>query len=130
MLAPEFTSFVVATPAMDSAQYARERGQLGELDEVNEGIRWVELVPARSARGGFWLRHFLPMLRRLWTLVSRADLVHAGTSHNLRRPLEFPALCFAWLQRKKSVCVVDMDLRDDARMNFLTGRWSRKSALL
>jgi len=130
LLAPSFATVTVASPAMDPAQYERDRSHLGEIDESSEGIRWVELHHGRLGTATFWLKHFVPMCRRLWDLVSNSSLVHSGISHNLWRPIEFPALLIAKLQGRKTVCVVDMDLRDDAKMNFLTGRWSRKSMLL
>ncbi|MEO6708560.1 MAG: hypothetical protein ABI054_03650, partial [Planctomycetota bacterium] len=130
LLAPDFVSLTVASPAMDPAQYERDRSHLGEIDESNEGIRWVELHQGRLGTASFWLRQFVPMCRRLWDLVANSRLVHSGISHNLWRPIEFPALLIAKLQGRKTICVVDMDLRDDAKMNFLTGRWSRKSMLL
>jgi glycosyltransferase involved in cell wall biosynthesis len=130
MLAPPFATVSVAAPAMDPAQYERDAAHLGRIDEVGEGIQWVSLHPGSAGGFAFWLRHFVPMMRRLWREVSRADLVHAGITHNLFRPFEFPALLFATLRGKKTICVVDIDLRDEARMNFLTGRWSRKSYLV
>jgi hypothetical protein len=130
MLSPSFTSVTLASPAMEPARYASEREHLGVIDETREGIRWIELHPARAGLAAFWLRHFPSLLRRLWACVARADLVHAGISHNLWRPIEFPALVLAKLQGKKTICVVDIDLRDDARMNLATGRWSRKSWFL
>jgi glycosyltransferase involved in cell wall biosynthesis len=130
MLAPTFASLTVAAPTMGEAQFLRDRTHLGHVDEERDGIRWVALHPADVGVGAFWLRHFAPGLRRLWGEVRRADLVHAGTSHNLWRPFEFASLLLAQMLGRKTICVVDIDLRDEARMNFLTGSWSRKSLLL
>lgn len=130
MLAPAFTTLVVAAPAMEPSRYTTDESHLGRIDEEREGIRWVALHPAGARGLAFWLRHFVPALMRLFREVRRADLVHAGTSHNLFRPFEFLALLAAKLLGKKSICVVDCDLRDDARMNLATGTWSRKSFLV
>jgi glycosyltransferase involved in cell wall biosynthesis len=130
MLAPAFATLVVAAPAMDPSHYERDQGHLGRIDEESEGIRWVSLHPGSAGTFAFWLRHFVPVMQKLWREVGRADLVHAGISHNLFRPIEFPALLLAKLLGKRTICVVDIDLREEARMNFLTGRWSRKSLLL
>jgi glycosyltransferase involved in cell wall biosynthesis len=130
MLAPEFTTVVVASPAMEAARFEREQANLGRVDEGTDGVRWVELYPGAVSGFRFWTRHFAPMLHRLWRAVGRAGLVHAGTSHNLERPFEGLALLFATWCGKPTVCVVDIDLRGEARMNFLAGKWSRKSLLL
>ena len=129
-LAPAFTHFTVAAPTMDPAQYARERQHLGRIDEDRDGIRWVALHPGTASRRAFWLRHSAPVLLRLWREVRRAALVHAGTSHDLYRPIEITALALAKLFGKKTVCVVDIDLRAEARMKHLTGRLGRKSLFL
>jgi len=130
MLAPTFATLVVAAPAMEPARWTSDEAHLGRIDEEREGIRWVELHPAGARGFAFWLRCFVPALARLFRAVRSADLVHAGTSHNLFRPFEFLALLAAKLLGKKTLCVVDIDFRDDARMNLETGTWSRKSFLL
>jgi glycosyltransferase involved in cell wall biosynthesis len=130
MLAPSFTRLTIAAPAMPAAHYERDRQHLGQIDESRDGIRWVELQPGDCGTTTFWLRHGVSVLQRLWSAVQRADLVHSGISHNLSRPIEIAALLCAKLLGKPSICVVDMDLRDDARMNLATGRWSRKSQLV
>ncbi len=129
-LAPPFTHLTVAAPTMAPAQFERERTHLGRIDEEREGIRWVALQPGQAGRLAFWLRHSLPVLLRLWREVRRADLVHSGTSHNLYRPIELTALVLAKLSRKKTVCVVDIDLRTEAAMNHCNGRLSTRSLFL
>jgi len=115
---------------MDPAQYERMRGHLGRIDEVHERIRWVALQPGNASRLAFWLRHFVVVFFRLMREVRRADLVHSGTSHDVYRPIEFTALMLAKLFRKKTVCVVDIDLREEATMNHRTGRLGRRSLFL
>ncbi len=130
MLSPTFTGITVASPSMPRARFDRDREHLGRIDEQREGIRWVELHRAGGSRLSFWTREFVPVFRRLWREVRRADVVHSGTSHNLFRPIELAALALAKLMRKKTICVVDMDLREEARMNYATGRWNRANLLI
>jgi glycosyltransferase involved in cell wall biosynthesis len=129
-LSPHFTRLTIAAPTMDPAQYERDRGHLGTIDEESEGIRWLALQPGNAGRLAFWLRYFVVVLFRLGREVRRADLVHAGTSHDVYRPIEFIALMLARLFGKKTVCVVDIDLREEATMNHRTGRLGRKSLFL
>ena len=129
-LSPTFTRLTVAAPTMDPEQYERSRDHLDEIEEHGDGIRWVALQPANAGRLAFWLRHFGVVFRRLWREVRSADLVHSGTSHDVYRPIEYTALLLAKLLGKKSICVVDIDLRQEARMNHRTGRLGRKSLFL
>jgi glycosyltransferase involved in cell wall biosynthesis len=130
MLAPAFDRMTVVAPTMDPADFERDRGHLGRIDETREGIRWVALYPIGAPTALFWLRHALPALFRIVREVRRADLVHSGHSNNLFRPVEFPALVLARLLGKTTVCVVDIDLRNQARMQYRIGQWSKKSYLL
>ncbi len=129
-LGPAFEHLTIAAPTMAPAQYARERGQLGQIDEEREGIRWVALQPADAGRLSFWLRHAWNVFASLWREVRRADVVHSGTSHDVWRPFEFTALMLARLLGKKTVCVVDIDLHAEAAMSHRTGRMGRKSLFL
>jgi len=129
-LAPQFARLTVAGPTMGAAQYERSRSHLGRIEEDREGIRWVALHPGDSNRLAFWLRHFPGVFLRLWREVRRADLVHAGTSHDLYRPIESTALLLAKLYAKKTLCVVDIDLREEARMRHASGGLGRRSLLL
>lgn len=115
---------------MDPARHARDAGHLGRIDEEREGIRWVELHPEGARSSTFVVARLAPVLRTLWREIARAELVHGGISHDLFRPFEAAALLLARLRGRKTICVVDIDLRNDAAMNFATGRWSRKSLLL
>src|SRR5687768_9143713 len=103
LLGDTFDSLTVASPAMDPAEYERNRGHLGVIDEASERIRWVALHPANAGTPAFWLQHFVPGVRKLWREVRRAELLHTGTSHNLMRPVEFTALLMAALLGKKSM---------------------------
>lgn len=129
-LAPSFTHLTVAAPSMPRGQYESDREHLGHIDEPREGIRWVALQPGDAGRIAFWLRHFVFVLGRLAREVRRAHLVHAGTSHDVYRPIELMALLLAGLMGRKTICVVDIDQRQEAVMRWRTGRLGRKSLLL
>ena len=129
-LGGRFERLAVAAPTMAPGDHERDRAHLGTLDEEAEGMRFVALQPGAAGRCAFWLRHAPAVAWRLWREVRRADFVHAGTSHDLYRPIEFTALLWARLQGKRALCVVDIDLRQEARMRRQTGRLGRKSYLL
>lgn len=129
-LAPSFTRLTVASPCMPGEQYEESREHLGRIDEEREGIRWVALQPGDAGRVMFWLRHFVLVLWRLASEVRRAHLVHAGTSHDVYRPIELTALLLAGLFGKRTICVVDIDQRREAAMRHRTGQLGRKSLLL
>jgi glycosyltransferase involved in cell wall biosynthesis len=123
---PRFTTMTLAGPIMPATTY-RERGSfLGELDATTDQIRFVGLHNADANDLAFAAA--LPnTIKRLHAVVNEADLVLSGTSHNLRRPLEFYALMLASRLGKKTISVSDIDLREEARMLHETGRWSRRS---
>ena len=129
-LSPAFDRLTIAAPTMEAAQYERARESLGRIDEEREGIRWVALQPGGAGRAAFWMRHFPKVFLRLWREVRRADLVHAGTSHDVYRPIELTALVLAKLHRKKTLCVVDIDLRREGSMRYRSGRLGRRSLFL
>jgi len=129
-LGTRFTRVTVAAPTMAPADYLRDQAHLGTLDQDLDGIRWVALQPGAAGRIAFWLRHAPGVVRRLWREVRAADFVHAGTSHDVYRPIEFLALLFARLQARRSQCVVDIDLRGEARMRRQTGSLGLRSYVL
>lgn len=129
-LSPSFTQLTVAAPSMPQGQYASEREHLGRMDEEPEGIRWVALQPGDAGRLSFWMRHSAVVVHRLAREVRRAHLVHAGTSHDVYRPIEVLALLLAGLFGKRTICVVDIDQRQEAVMRHRTGRLGRRSLLL
>ncbi|HVS18630.1 MAG TPA: glycosyltransferase [Planctomycetota bacterium] len=129
-LAPPFSRLTVASPSMPREYYESNREHLGHIDEELDGIRWVALQPGDAGRIAFWLRHFVFVLGRLAREVQRAHLVHAGTSHDVYRPIEVTALLLAGLFGRKTICVVDIDQRQEAAMRHRTGQLGRKSLLL
>lgn len=129
MLEPRVTHITVSGPAMSADEYARAKDHLGVIDE-SEGISFVPLHEAEVGTKEFWTRELLPLMKRLAHEVKRAELVHTGTSHNLSRPIEFPALMLGALLGKKTIAVVDIDLRNQAKMSFESGRWPLSSYLV
>ena len=126
-LAPEFSGMTIASPTMLPARYEPQADHLGRIDEEREAIRHVALHPAETGPVAFWLWHFPRSCARLWREVRRADLVHASPSHNLWRPIEFTSLLLARLAGKRTICVVDIDLREQATMMHRAGFWGRRT---
>jgi glycosyltransferase involved in cell wall biosynthesis len=128
-LAPRVRRLTVSGPEMSAAEYERSKGSLAEIDEAAEQIVYRPLYASSLGTAGFWLR-YPARLRDLYREVRAAEVVHASTSHDLWRPMEFPALVFGrWLGRT-TICVNDIDVRSNAWMNYRTGRWSRRSYLV
>ena len=130
MLSPPFETMVVAGIQMPEAAYLRQREFLGVLNAVTDRISFVPLYHLEDGALRFWLSSFPRALGRMYGLVKRSALIHAGTSHELPRPIELPSLIFGALLNKKTVSVTDMDLREDAKMLYTLGRWSLKSYVL
>lgn len=128
-LGPPFTNVSVAAVRMREQDYEANRGHLGVLDAERDGIRLETLCEAEDDQLGF-ARRVPSMLRRLSHLIRTHDLVHAGISHDITRPVELAGLMMAAREGKPTISVTDIDLRDDARMNHQLGRWSLKSYLL
>ena len=125
----EVERITIVAPMMTKSQFERIKAGLTEIDEQAEGIFFLPLVDDGLDRLQFFLR--LPfVLNEVRRAVEGADVVHGGISYNLFRPFEFPAILYAAALGKKTIVVEDIDMRNNARMNFKTGRWSRKSYLL
>lgn len=129
-LAPHFVRIVVVAPTMDEHDYERDRGMLGEIDEVADRIRFVAAHPWSVGTGRYWLRWLVPNILRIAGAVRRAAIVHSCCTHDVRRPFEFFAVLLAFLFRRECICMGDIDGRRDTEMNFATGRWSRRSYLV
>src|SRR5262245_24212103 len=122
-LAPVVTSIDVLGPTLSTGEYEAAKGSLQVLDAAVDRIAFHPAYPL----GGGRLRHVvgLPrLLARIWRAVGRSGWVHAGPSQ-LFRPFENLALMIAWLRRRTSIYVVDIDHRESARMNLATGAWTR-----
>jgi glycosyltransferase involved in cell wall biosynthesis len=128
LLAPEFTSLTIAAPSMTLKDYERDAECLGHLDVERDGVTFAPLYAGGLSTAGF-VAGYPALLTRLAREVRRADLVHAGPSHDVKRPIEMPAIVLAWLFGRKTLAVADIDLRNDARMNLDTGAWTRTEYL-
>jgi glycosyltransferase involved in cell wall biosynthesis len=122
--------FVVMAPHMSQADYERAKAQLATLSSVDDGVTFEPLHPAGASSLEFWRRHAFAAARTIWRGVGRAAVVHAGVSHDFRKPTLFFAVLSATLRGSTTVFVVDIDNRESARMALASGRWSRKSYLL
>jgi glycosyltransferase involved in cell wall biosynthesis len=124
-LAPGVTSFRVAGPVMPKDTYERNKNHLGEIHAAREGITFVPLhIDAGTA--AFWM-NFPALIRTIYQEVKNADVVHSGHSHNLARPVEFPAIMMGVSLGKKTIAVTDIDNRKQAWMSYKSGMWPRRS---
>jgi glycosyltransferase involved in cell wall biosynthesis len=128
-IGPEFERLVVAAPAMSRAEYDRQRNYLATVIEQDERIFFVPLAARDSGPLRYWLRDLVPTMLRLNREIASAAVVHAGPSH-VYEPREIVALALGVVRGRKTICVVDIDERRSAWMNYFTGRWSRKTYLL
>lgn len=128
-LGPTIDRMTVAAVGMPAADYEAARAHLGELDPERDGIRVEVLHDGDLSTPGF-VRAWPAIQRHLEALVQSHDLVHAGPSHDLRRPIEIASLALAVKAGRPTISVTDIDLRSDAEMNRRLGRWSLKSYLL
>ena len=86
-LRPEYSSMTIAAPSMPREDYEASRDVLGRIDSEADGIEFVPLHGGGLSGLGFALRS-PAILARVLREVSRADLVHAGPSHDIKRPIE------------------------------------------
>jgi glycosyltransferase involved in cell wall biosynthesis len=121
---------VLAAGSMDRAEYDATRAHLGELDQVEDGVRFVPLFEgADASKAAFLLLDMPRVLARLAREMRGAVVVHSGPSHNLFRPIEVPALAMGVALGRTTVSVTDIDERDSARMMYESGKWSRANYL-
>ena len=130
MLSDEITELVVAGLEMPGDRYAKNASHLGELDVERDGVRFLPLAPGEIRRARFWLQHAPRVAWRLAREVARSRVVHAGPSHDLWLPIEFPALALGAAMGRTTISITDIDNRESARMMTETGRWSRRTYLV
>jgi glycosyltransferase involved in cell wall biosynthesis len=121
---------VLMAPRMTEEWYAAARSNLVTLDAIRDDVHFVPLHPVGVGAVSFWSRHALSTFLTIWQGVARANVVHAGVSHDLFRPMLFFAMLAAVARRRVSVFVVDIDNRGSASMSFRSGLWSRRSYLV
>lgn len=115
-------------PEMSEAQYRSNRDYYAIIDSNSERIEYIPLYPADVTVAGFWMR-WPKILAKIREQVSWADVVHSGTSHQVTRPFEFACLREALRQGKKTVAVMDIDLRREAAMNYEVGNGTYRALL-
>lgn len=117
---------VIAGPAMAEQERA-QAGSLALINEQEEGIYFRPMFGNGADTPTYW-RSLPSTLRRLKAEVARADVVHGGLSP-LLRPFEIVGLTMGRWLGKKTISVTDIDHRHSAKMNYQTGRWSRRQYL-
>lgn len=129
-LAPSFDRLVVVAPTIPDAQYEASREVLEELSEERDHIAFVPAFDSSVTRWQFWTREAFPLWRRLGQAMSTASYVHSGIASDIWKPYLALLNLRAWLQRKPSTVVVDIDFRRTSQRYYALGAWSRKSYLV
>lgn len=124
LLKDQFSEFVLMAPWMKDEDYEASKAHLSEMTEV-DGWRCVDAYPANVSTREYFMVHLPRLFRKLREEIKKAAIVHAGTSHDIRRPYEILSLVLGALAGVKTISVTDMDKRRDPRMAFETGVWSR-----
>lgn len=127
-LGPRIHEMVVAMADMGDEDYREWSSSMTEVDEPLERIRFVPLHTWHASTRVF-LREAPRVVRTLVDVIRHADLVHAGLSYDLKRPVEFTAIAIARALGKPAIAVTDMDNRRDTEMNLKMGRWSKRAYL-
>lgn len=121
-------NMVLVAPNMSQQSYEARKHGMVVVDEVQQGIRFCAMFPTDLSTAGYWKR--LPgIFVKLKKEIQNAAVVHAGPSV-LYYPFEFLALAIGKYYGKITISVTDIDHRETARMNFTTGKWSRKQYLV
>ena len=127
-LAPRFDRLHLIAPRMSDDVYEKQRSSMKEL-RAEDGFSFCPMPEGGTSVLRYWMA--MPSaLPRMFETIKRSELVHAGLSSDLYRPIGFLATLMGLAQKKRSIFVVDIDFRNSAAMNYETKRWSRKSYLL
>jgi hypothetical protein len=123
-LGPMGANMVMAAPCLSEQAYQAQKASMAVINEREDGIRFNGVFPLDIGRLAYF-KLFPLIVRELKKELQEAAVVHAGNSP-LYRPFEFVALWLACRAGKITISVTDIDSRDSARMNYVTGRWSWK----
>ena len=115
-------------PEMPFDQYAKTKNYLAEIDPIADRIEFIRLCSSTAGIGEFW-QQWRNMLAVIQEHVGWADVVHSGPSHAVTRPFEMIALLEAMRQGKKTIAVMDIDLRREAEMAYTVGNLSYRGLL-
>lgn len=119
----------VMGPLMSQEHYSSHASHLATFSPAAEGISFVPLEPKSVGPLSFYFKYFAEGCRTIWSAAKSASVVHAGPSHAFRMR-EFIGIVAAIINKKPSIFVVDVDWREDAKMNFATGRWNYRNYLM
>ena len=127
-LASRFQRLHLIAPRMPEEEYQKQRTSMKEL-RSEDGFSFCPMPPGGTNLLRYWMA--MPTaLPRMFDTIRRSEVVHAGLSSDLYRPIGFLATMVGLVQKKRSIFVVDIDFRKSAAMNYETKRWSRKSYLI
>ncbi len=122
---------IIASPAMGEEAYKDKAQMMSVIDEETEKIGFCAIFSesnTRSLKGK--IRHFFPVMRRIYALTQRSFCVHSGLSWNIFLPFEFASILSGIILRRRTVFVVDIDYRNSAKMSYRVGDWSWKNYAL
>jgi len=119
---------VLASPFLTDQDFETRKENMIVVDEDAEGIHFAGMFSVHSGRLQY-LRELPQTMRALLKEVRAADFVHAGHS-NIYRMFEFPSLLIGRALGKQTIAVTDIDFRGSARMNYATGRWTKREYLM
>jgi glycosyltransferase involved in cell wall biosynthesis len=126
----QYDSIRVCGPSIPADDYQRSKEHLGHIREQQEQIFLTELYPKDIRFAKFLKSYALSTFKTLWQVVSRAGLVHSGPSMNLFQPIEIFSLVAAKLLGKKSIAVVDIDIRKDVERAYQLGMINKNRYLI
>ncbi|MBC7173265.1 MAG: hypothetical protein H5U40_12580, partial [Polyangiaceae bacterium] len=128
-LGSRFDRMIVAAPMLTASDYASRKGELAHIDERSEGIEFLELHPVDARAREFWRRDARRVWRSLREAARGSDVVHAGLSDDLFRPIMAMANAAGALERKSVLFIVDIDFRADTERYRKAGLSSLKDYL-
>jgi dTDP-4-amino-4,6-dideoxygalactose transaminase len=128
-LGASWSEMVVAMAWLDDAQWEKQKPGLAVVDEAKENIRFVPMHRFECSKLEFaaMLPRLLPEIQRL---VEQSDFVHSHFAYDLFRPIGAWFCFFASAMKKRVIAVDDIDRRQDAEMNYRTGRWSKRTYMM
>lgn len=125
-----FSRMVLLAPQMPKERYHKSQSYLAELSAAEHGIVFEPAYPLDTSTAQFWLRHALPLYRRVSERVSASRVVHSAVSDDLWRPMMGIVNWIAWWKRRPVIFVVDIDFRRDTSRYRTLGLSSLKSYLV
>jgi glycosyltransferase involved in cell wall biosynthesis len=122
-LGSQFDRIVLAAPTDGAPPDAPVPDHLETLHPQRDGVHLLPMHPASCSGRSFWLRHAVPLWRRLREAARQAGVVHAGLADDIRRPAMALADLAGLIEGRPVVFVVDIDFRRDAWMSWKSGLW-------